>query len=86
MHANAIDDNLGTRWSRNHIGSWIRPDLGAKNNVSSVDIAWHPGNQRQNNLVMPVSTNGATLANVFGGKGSGTSTSPKKTRLSRNRC
>ncbi len=78
MHANAIDDNLGTMWSRNGIGSWIRPDLGAQNNVSSVDIAWHTGNQRQNNLVMSVSTNGTTLANVFSGKGSGTSTSPKK--------
>lgn len=78
MHANAIDDNPSIRWSRNSVGSWIRPGLGAQNNVSSADIAWHAGNLRQNNLVMPVSTNAAAFANVFSGKSSGTTTSPKK--------
>jgi len=76
--ANAIDNNLSTRWSRNGVGSWIRADLGVQKTVSNVDIAWHSGNERQNNFVISVSNDGTTFTNVFTGKSSGTTLSPEK--------
>jgi hypothetical protein len=71
----AIDNNLGTRWSNNALGSWIQPDLGKKNTICSVDIAWYRGNLRQNNFVISVSNDTSTFTKVFSGKSSGTTSS-----------
>jgi hypothetical protein len=30
---NAFDNNLGTRWSHNNVGSWIVVDLGGNNSI-----------------------------------------------------
>lgn len=74
---NAIDNNLNTRWSRNGVGSWIQADLGAQKLIYYMEIAWHKGNERQNNFVISVSTNGTNFVNVFTGKSSGKTTSPE---------
>ena len=44
LPANAIDNNLNTRWSNLGIGSWIQTDLGEQKTICSVDIAWYVGN------------------------------------------
>ncbi|RKT54819.1 polysaccharide lyase family 7 protein [Saccharothrix australiensis] len=44
--ANVLDDDLGTRWSAEGDGAWIRFDLGAVRTVSALDIAWHKGDTR----------------------------------------
>ena len=46
-----------------------------------MDIAWHVGNTRQNNLVISVSDNGNTFTNKFTGASSGSTTSPEKYTL-----
>ncbi len=43
---NTIDGDLGTRWSANGDGQWIRYDLGAEKNVHSLKIAWLNGASR----------------------------------------
>jgi glucose/arabinose dehydrogenase len=76
--SNAIDNNLNTRWSNLGIGSWIQADLGSKNSICSVDIAWYRGNLRQNSFTISVSNDGTTFTNIFSGKSSGTTTSVEK--------
>jgi hypothetical protein len=74
---NAIDNNLNTRWSQEGIGSWIQLDLGIQKLICSVDIAWYLGNQRQNNFVISVSSDGTTFNNIFTGTSSGNTLSPE---------
>src|SRR3954462_6345054 len=50
--SNAFDNNLGTRWSDEGIGSFIRADLGLVKTVSSLDIAWYNGASRINNFAI----------------------------------
>src|SRR5881628_1413289 len=40
---NTLDNDLGTRWSANDDGQWIRYDLGSTMNVGPVTIAWYQG-------------------------------------------
>ncbi|HEX9319657.1 MAG TPA: discoidin domain-containing protein [Nitrososphaeraceae archaeon] len=74
----AIDNNLGTRWSNLGLGSWIRLDLGSQKTVCSVDITWFSGNTRQNTFTIAVSNDGNSFSNVFSGKSSGTTTAAEK--------
>ena len=74
---NAIDNNLNTRWSQEGIGSSIQLDLGIQKLICSVDIAWYLGNQRQNNFVISVSSDGTTFNNIFTGRSSGNTLSPE---------
>jgi hypothetical protein len=81
--SNTIDDNLGTRWSDNGTGSWIRGDLGEQNATSTtticyVDIAWYDGNQRSYNFEISVSNDTNTYTTVYTGNSSGTTTSPER--------
>jgi aldose sugar dehydrogenase len=82
--ANAIDNNLNTRWSNLGVGSWIQADLGSQMTTCSIDIAWYNGNQRQNNFVISVSNDGSTFTPVFTGKSTGTTLSPERYNLPAN--
>lgn len=75
---NAIDNNLNTRWSNNGRGSWIQADLGSKNSICSVDIAWYRGNLRQNSYTISASNDGISFTNVLTGKSTDTTTSFEK--------
>src|SRR5256885_7002600 len=68
LPANAIDNNLNTRWSNLGIGSWIQTDLGEQKTICSVNIAWYNGNVRQNNFVISISNDGSTFTDIFTGK------------------
>jgi hypothetical protein len=81
--SNAIDDNLGTRWSDYGIGPWLIGDLGEQNATSTtticyVDIAWYNGNQRSNNFEISVSNDTTTYTTVYTGNSSGTTISPER--------
>jgi hypothetical protein len=81
--SNTIDDNLGTRWSDQGIGSWIRGALGEQNATSTtticyVDIAWYDGNQRSYNFEISVSNDTNSYTTVYTGNSSGTTTSPER--------
>lgn len=76
--SNVLDGNLSTRWSCNGIGCWIQADLGSRQTVSQVSIAWYRGNERRNKFEIALSLDGQTLTRVFSGESSGTTTLPER--------
>ena len=71
--ANAIDNNLDTRWSNLGLGSWIQLYAGSGKVICSVDIAWYRGNLRQNTFDISIwNPNIQKWVNVFSGTSSGT--------------
>jgi len=73
--ANAIDNNLGTRWSANGDGPWLQIDLGTTRRVTHVGIAVYNGNGRRNLFDLQGSTNGTTWQSLLmGAQTSGTTT------------
>jgi hypothetical protein len=73
--ANAVDGNLGTRWSGSGDGAWIRFDLGAPRTLDHVTIATFSGNMRRSRFDLQVSNDSASWTTVLaGGQTSGTTT------------
>ena len=71
IETNILDNNLNTRWSAETVGSWIQTDLGGKNVVCSLDIAWYKGDERSYNFIISLSTDGTTYTDVHEGTSSG---------------
>jgi hypothetical protein len=84
IETNILDDNLNTRWSAETVGSWIQTDLGIKNVVCSLDIAWYKGNTRSYNFVISLSTDGTTYTNVYEGTSSGKTLSSERYNFKEN--
>jgi hypothetical protein len=76
--SNAIDNNLGTRWANDGVGSFITADLGSTQNICSVGIAWFNGDSRVYHFVIATSTDGTTFTNKFSGDSSGTTLNSEK--------
>ncbi|TSC31705.1 heparin lyase I family protein [Corallococcus sp. Z5C101001] len=72
--ANALDDQLTTRWSSLGKGQWLDFDLGSTKGVSGMSVAWHQGNTRVNTFTISVSPDGITYTPVYSGKSKGTTT------------
>jgi len=72
--ANTVDNNLGTRWSGNGDGTWLRFDLGTARTVSHVTVAVYQGNARRNRFDIQYSNDNATWTNAFAGESSGATT------------
>ena len=74
--ANAIDNNLSTRWSGNGDGAWLRLDLGnTAFAYTSVRVAAYQGNMRRNRFDIEVSTDGTVWNRLLtGALTSGTTT------------
>ena len=71
--ANAIDNNLATRWSANGDGQWIQLELSpSPGPVVRVDIAVYNGTSRKNRFDLQTSYDGAAWTTVFSGETSGT--------------
>jgi hypothetical protein len=64
---NAVDNNLGTRWSANGDGQWLKLDLGSTRTVGYVKIAVYSGNLRQARFDLQVSTDNSSWTNVLTG-------------------
>lgn len=79
--SNAFDNNLGTRWSHEGVGSWIQIDLGKPKIICSVDIAWYKGNERSYNFVILASNSGSNFIEIFESSSSGTTLLPEKYAL-----
>jgi biopolymer transport protein ExbD len=73
--SNVVDNNLNTIWSNYGVGSSIQLDLGSSKIICSLDIAWHKGNQRQNNFVVSTSQDGKSYMTVLSTISSGKSLS-----------
>ena len=69
--SSAFDNNLATRWSDEGVGSFIQADLGSGTlkTVTSLEIAWYKGSERNNHFVISTSATGATgsFTTVFSG-------------------
>ncbi|MGI5213658.1 polysaccharide lyase family 7 protein [Plantactinospora sp. CA-290183] len=73
--ANTLDDDLGTRWSDEGDGVWIRYDLGASRTVGWLAIAWHGGDQRVSTFDVQTSSDGSSWTTVIGNRDSSGATS-----------
>lgn len=62
--ANAVDNNLGTRWSGSGNGAWLQLNLGSVKTVGYVKIAFYKGNERTSSFDIMVSSNGSVWTNV----------------------
>ncbi|HEX6681630.1 MAG TPA: discoidin domain-containing protein [Candidatus Limnocylindrales bacterium] len=59
LPANAIDNDLSTRWSADGDGQWIQFTLAAPRRVNAVALAWYVGNTRSTLFDIDVSLDGA---------------------------
>lgn len=55
--ANAIDDDLDTRWSGEGTDAWLQLDLGSEQQMDAVQIAWYKGDERKSYFSIAVSDN-----------------------------
>ena len=69
---NAIDGNLGTRWSQVGLGSSLTLDIAKKMTVCSLEVSWYKGTERISNFVLAVSNDGKSFTDVFSGTSRGT--------------
>ncbi len=65
--SNAIDNNIGTRWSQAGLKQWICFDLGAVQTVKGVDVAFYSGANRRSFFDVEVSADGTTFTTVLAG-------------------
>lgn len=72
--ANTIDDNLGTRWSAEGDGQWIRFDLGAVHTITGLGVGWYLGDQRSSSFDVEVSADGTGWTNIYSGTSAGNTT------------
>lgn len=70
--ANAIDNNLGTRWTAGGDGQWIRFDLGSTKTVTKVTMAFYKGSERTAQFNIQASKDGTTWTTAYSGISSGT--------------
>jgi GH18 family chitinase len=70
---NAVDNNLGTRWSASGTGQWLQLDLGSTRAVGSVRVAFYNGNTRQTHFDLQVATVANVWQTVWTGSSNGTS-------------
>ncbi|MFI9811729.1 chondroitinase-B domain-containing protein [Saccharothrix variisporea] len=62
--ANTVDGDLGTRWSAEGDGVWIRYDLGSPQVIGSVSISWHKGDVRKSTFEVQLSDDGSSWTTV----------------------
>jgi len=65
--ANAVDDNLATRWSANGDGHWLQLDLGGTRIIGYVKVAAYNGNLRRSNFDIQVSNDNIVWTNMLTG-------------------
>jgi hypothetical protein len=69
--AQAVDNDLGTRWSGYGYGAFLQLDLGAVRSLCAVKISWHRGNLRWNDFTVYTSVDGSGYRKVWEGRSSG---------------
>ncbi|MBK1827996.1 discoidin domain-containing protein [Haloferula rosea] len=73
--ANTLDEDLGSRWSAQGDGQWIRYDLGEVKRVHFLAIAWLNGSSRVSTFDVEVSDDDVTWVPIASGlQSSGTTT------------
>lgn len=62
---NSIDGNLGSRWAIKASEAWIQWELAEEATLSSVNVAWFKGDERQSYFSVLVSTDGTNWTTVL---------------------
>ncbi|MBZ2197488.1 CBM96 family carbohydrate-binding protein [Occultella gossypii] len=68
---NAIDGDLGTFWSANGDGQWLRANLPAQAEISGVQVAWSQGDRRVYTFDVETSMDGRSWIPRWSGSSSG---------------
>lgn len=63
--ANAIDNDLGTRWSQQGEAQWLQVDLGSVQAVEAVDVAFYQGAARVAYFDVQISQDGTVFSTVL---------------------
>ena len=71
--SNAIDGDIGSRWSGEGNGAWITFDLGFSQTVGSMKIAFHKGDERVTSFAIETSDDNSNWTQVYNGSSSGSS-------------
>jgi hypothetical protein len=79
LPANAVDNNLATRWSGNGDGEWIKFDLAATMTLTRVKIAVYNGTSRQNRFDLQVSDDDMNWTNLLTNVSSSGTTTQEET-------
>lgn len=74
---NTLDGDLGTRWSAQGDGQWIRYELTACDTVSQVSVAWYQGDVRTASFNVETSEDGVTWISAHSGSSSGETLDPQ---------
>ncbi|MBB3699873.1 polysaccharide lyase family 7 protein [Flammeovirga yaeyamensis] len=69
--SNTVDGNLGTRWSANGSGQWIRYDFGSVKNIEEMKVAWFKGDVRSSTFEVLAGNATDQLTVVYSGVSSG---------------
>jgi len=69
----AMDGSLNTRWSTFGEGEWLLFDMGKEKKVTSVDMAFFRGNERQAHFSIELSMDGENFNSVYSGSSRNTS-------------
>jgi lysophospholipase L1-like esterase len=77
--ANAVDNDLATRWSANGDGQWLTLDLGSVRTVAYVKVAAYQGNTRQNRFDVQVSSDNVAWTNALAGAATTGTTTAEET-------
>ncbi|AFZ69433.1 discoidin domain-containing protein [Deinococcus peraridilitoris] len=73
------DDNLGTWWSANGLGQWVRYDLGSAKTIDAVSLAWYRGDKRKATFDVELSKDGSSWTKVLSKvSSSGTTLNPQR--------
>lgn len=72
--SHVLDADLSTRWSASGTGEWLQLDLVRVQQVGSVNIAFHKGNERAAFFEIETSIDGNTWVNVLTGASSSATT------------
>ncbi|MDQ3839232.1 MAG: discoidin domain-containing protein [Thermoproteota archaeon] len=60
----AVDGDPDSRWANQEIGSFVQLDLGIKNVICEIDIAWFRGDDRSYNFAISTSNDGAKFKDI----------------------
>jgi hypothetical protein len=71
----AVDGQLGTRWSQLGIGAFITLDLGASKALCGVGVAWYQGASRTNDFTVSLSSDGVSFTQARAGTSTGRTSS-----------
>ena len=80
--AHVIDGDAATRWSARGKRQWLRLDLGQRQRLGAIEVAWFRGERRRASFEVELSDDGQRWERAFAGASSGETSEPERYALS----